>query len=92
MLVAIPTAIIAGPLFSTYAARWVDVPVPDLFITEEDKAGGDKADPLVRYVVDDEFGDVAHKEKSFADKVMFWRGLISSFSSPSISNVSVPSR
>lgn len=38
------------------------------------KAGADKADPLIRYVVDDEFGDVAHKEKSFADKVMFWRG------------------
>jgi hypothetical protein len=37
------------------------------------KAGGDKADPLVRYVVDDEFGDVAHKDKGFADKVMFWR-------------------
>jgi hypothetical protein len=37
------------------------------------KAGADKADPLIRYVVDDEFGDVAHKEKGFADKVMFWR-------------------
>ncbi|HEV2532226.1 DUF3035 domain-containing protein [Phenylobacterium sp.] len=37
------------------------------------KAGAEKADPLIRYVVDDEFGDVAHKEKSFADKVMFWR-------------------
>jgi hypothetical protein len=36
------------------------------------KAGGDKADPLVRYVVDDEFGDLAHKDPSFADKVMFW--------------------
>jgi hypothetical protein len=36
------------------------------------KAGADKADPLIRYVVDDEFGGVAHKEKSFADKVMFW--------------------
>ncbi|WP_395671373.1 DUF3035 domain-containing protein [Phenylobacterium sp.] len=38
------------------------------------KAGADKADPLIRYVVDDEFGDVAHKDKSFADRVMFWRG------------------
>lgn len=38
------------------------------------KAGADKADPLIRYVVDDEFGDVSHKEKSFADRVMFWRG------------------
>src|SRR4051794_8003418 len=37
------------------------------------KAGADKADPLIRYVVDDEFGDVAHKEKSFADRVMFGR-------------------
>lgn len=36
------------------------------------KAGGDKADPLARYVVDDEFGDLAYKEPSFADKVMFW--------------------
>jgi hypothetical protein len=38
------------------------------------KAGAEKADPLIRYVVDDEFGDISHKEKSFADKVMFWRG------------------
>jgi len=37
------------------------------------RVGADKADPLVRYVVDDEFGDIAHKDKSFADKVMFWR-------------------
>lgn len=37
------------------------------------KAGGERSDPLIRYVVDDEFGDVAHKEKSFADRVMFWR-------------------
>ncbi|HWA60816.1 MAG TPA: DUF3035 domain-containing protein [Caulobacteraceae bacterium] len=37
------------------------------------RAGSDKADPLIRYVVDDEFGDVAHKDKGFADWVMFWR-------------------
>lgn len=37
------------------------------------KAGGDKADPLVRYVVDDEFGAVAHKDKGFADWVIFWK-------------------
>jgi hypothetical protein len=37
------------------------------------RAGADKADPLIRYVVDDEFGDVAHKDKNFADRVMFWR-------------------
>jgi hypothetical protein len=39
----------------------------------EARDGGEKADPLIRYVVDDEFGDVAHKDKSFADRVMFWR-------------------
>lgn len=38
------------------------------------KAGAEKADPLIRYVVDDEFGDIAHKDKSFADRVMFWKG------------------
>jgi len=38
-----------------------------------EKAGADKADPLIRYVVDDEFGNLAHKDKSFADYVMFWK-------------------
>jgi hypothetical protein len=37
------------------------------------KAGGDKADPLARYVVDDEFGDLSYKDASFADKVLFWK-------------------
>jgi len=37
------------------------------------KAGGDKADPLIRYVVDDEFGAIAHKDKGFADWVIFWK-------------------
>ncbi|MGA9659785.1 MAG: DUF3035 domain-containing protein [Asticcacaulis sp.] len=37
------------------------------------KMGADRADPLARYVVDDEFGDLSYKEPSFADKVMFWR-------------------
>jgi len=37
------------------------------------RAGADKADPLIRYVVDDDFGAIAHKDKSFADWVMFWR-------------------
>jgi hypothetical protein len=37
------------------------------------RAGADNADPLIRYVVDDEFGNVAHKDRGFADKVMFWR-------------------
>ncbi|MFE0641424.1 gluconate:H+ symporter [Streptomyces sp. NPDC058877] len=29
LVVAVPTVIIAGPLFSRYAARWVDVPAPE---------------------------------------------------------------
>ncbi|GHE53296.1 GntP family permease [Streptomyces capitiformicae] len=33
LVVAIPTVVIAGPLFSTYAARWVDVPVPERMIS-----------------------------------------------------------
>jgi hypothetical protein len=37
------------------------------------RAGGDKADPLIRYVVDDEFGAIAHKDKGFADWVIFWK-------------------
>ena len=36
-------------------------------------AGGDRADPLARYVVDDEFGDLAHKEEGWANRILFWR-------------------
>jgi hypothetical protein len=49
------------------------------------KAGADKADPLIRYVVDDEFGGVAHKEKSFADRVMFWRHDKAAAATPALS-------
>ncbi|KOV68999.1 gluconate transporter [Streptomyces sp. AS58] len=34
VLVAIPTVVIAGPLFSRYAARWVDVPAPERMIPQ----------------------------------------------------------
>ncbi len=37
------------------------------------KAGAENADPLARYVVDDEFGDLTYKDSKFADMVMFWR-------------------
>ena len=36
-------------------------------------AGADRADPLARYVIDDELGDLAHKDPSWADRLMFWR-------------------
>ncbi|MER6379768.1 gluconate:H+ symporter [Streptomyces sp. NPDC001250] len=34
ILVAIPTVIVAGPLFSKVAARWVDVPAPDRMLPQ----------------------------------------------------------
>jgi len=34
------------------------------------KAGAAQADPLARYVVDDEFGNIAHKDKAFSDQVL----------------------
>ncbi|MET7691187.1 gluconate:H+ symporter [Streptomyces sp. NPDC005483] len=34
VLIAIPTVIVAGPLFSKVAARWVDVPVPDRMVPQ----------------------------------------------------------
>ncbi|MGZ4551002.1 MAG: GntP family permease [Blastococcus sp.] len=38
VLIAIPTVIIAGPLFSRFAARWVDVQAPATFTTEREAA------------------------------------------------------
>ncbi|MFC9551764.1 GntP family permease [Rhodococcus sp. NPDC056960] len=43
VVVAIPTVIVSGPLFSKLAARWVDVPVPELYVTTEDKEGAEAA-------------------------------------------------
>ncbi|WP_397517831.1 GntP family permease, partial [Rhodococcus oxybenzonivorans] len=43
VVVAIPTVIVAGPLFSKLAARWVDVPVPELYVTTEDLEGAEAA-------------------------------------------------
>jgi GntP family gluconate:H+ symporter len=37
ILVAVPTVVISGPLFARVAARWVDVPVPELFDTRQDE-------------------------------------------------------
>ncbi|MFB7058865.1 GntT/GntP/DsdX family permease [Streptomyces vinaceus] len=38
VVVAIPTVIIAGPLFSRYAARWVDIPAPENMIPQRPSA------------------------------------------------------
>ncbi|GAB3663643.1 gluconate:H+ symporter [Actinocorallia lasiicapitis] len=40
VLVAVPTVVIAGPVFSRFAARWVDVPAPELWETAEDEERG----------------------------------------------------
>ncbi len=40
VLVAIPTIIIAGPLFAQLAARWVPVEAPELFDTEPEEGSG----------------------------------------------------
>ncbi|MFD1832322.1 GntP family permease [Streptomyces desertarenae] len=34
LLVAVPTVVVAGPVFSRYAARWVDVPAPERMIPQ----------------------------------------------------------
>jgi len=48
-------------------------------------AGAERADPLARYVVDDEFGDLAHKEESFANRVLFWRKDDAATQAPTVS-------
>lgn len=51
-------------------------------------AGANQADPLARYVVDDEFGDLTHKEESFANRVLFWRKNDASTQAPTVSQTS----
>ncbi|TFC29906.1 gluconate transporter [Cryobacterium sp. TMT2-18-3] len=43
VLIAIPTVIIAGPIFSRFASRWVSVPVPALFLTNEEQGLGENS-------------------------------------------------
>jgi len=47
VLIAIPTIAIAGPLFARVAARWVDVPAPELF-SEAPSGGGTAVETRVR--------------------------------------------
>lgn len=56
------------------------------------QAGADRADPLARYVVDDEFGDLAHKEEGWANRVMFWRKNDAASQAPTVSQDSQGSR
>ncbi|GAA3669480.1 gluconate:H+ symporter [Arthrobacter ginkgonis] len=45
IIIAVPAVIIAGPLFSKLAARWVQVPVPALYVTAEDRGEDVEAKP-----------------------------------------------
>ncbi|REK85420.1 gluconate transporter [Streptomyces inhibens] len=49
VVVAIPTAIIAGPLFSRYAARWVDIRPPEKML----HASGETSDPQAERASDE---------------------------------------
>lgn len=42
-------------------------------LAERVGVGTPAVDGRVRYLVDDEFGNLAHKDESWADRVMFWR-------------------
>jgi len=51
VLVGLPCVIIGGPLFSRLAARWVDVPVPELFLgAAEPGTGRTAAEPAAARV------------------------------------------
>ncbi|HEU5270846.1 MAG TPA: SLC13 family permease [Jatrophihabitans sp.] len=45
VLVGLPCVIVGGPLFSRLAARWVDVPVPELFLGADEPGTGRTAEP-----------------------------------------------
>ena len=49
------------------------------------QAGADRADPLARYVVDDEFGSIAHKEQTWANRILFWRKDDAATQAPTVS-------
>lgn len=42
IICAVPAIVIGGPLFATLAARWVDVPVPELFGSQRPPADGSR--------------------------------------------------
>jgi GntP family gluconate:H+ symporter len=60
VLVALPTIVLSGPLFARYAARWVNVPAPELYETaprEKSPAQAGDGGPATRA------GDTAAAEK-----------------------------
>ena len=63
-------------------------PAEQLFVAQ---AGADRADPLARYVIDDEFGDLAHKEENFASRLLFWRHDVPASQSATVSQTAAGS-
>ncbi|WP_157623454.1 GntP family permease [Terrabacter sp. Root85] len=51
ILVAIPTIAVAGPWFARVAARWVDVPAPELFESREAESGPRPSFPVTLLTV-----------------------------------------
>jgi len=51
ILVAIPTIAVAGPWFARVAARWVDVPAPELFESRESESGPRPSFPVTLLTV-----------------------------------------
>ncbi len=54
------------------------------------RAGGLEASAVIKAVVDDEQGDLAHKSKAFADLVMFWKQGDSTVATARDDNTSTP--
>jgi len=51
ILVAIPTIAVAGPWFARVAARWVDVPAPELFESRQSESGPRPSFPVTLLTV-----------------------------------------
>jgi GntP family gluconate:H+ symporter len=51
IVIAIPVIIIAGPLFATFADRWVKVPTPEIFESGEKKQGPSRPIPKFRTAI-----------------------------------------
>ncbi|MEU5988035.1 gluconate:H+ symporter [Spirillospora sp. NPDC047418] len=49
VLVAIPTIALSGPVFARYAARWVDVMPPYLYVDQPEEEGKSAEDEILRH-------------------------------------------
>ncbi|CNE55690.1 gluconate transporter [Mycobacterium tuberculosis] len=49
VLVAIPTVALSGPVFARYAARWVDVMPPSLYVDQAEEKGRSAEEEILRH-------------------------------------------